>query len=283
MLSLDEKLISEFEKVLDSPPPAGRQKEQVVQEFLEMNTELVPMPNRLNHMLHFEAIVSKFPLSTELITDYLYITKSSDLWRITLVELEVPDKSIFTSDAKKVNTSAEFNAALNQVRSWKLFVDENRQEVIRKLEPLLQPLGMRRNPIEFNYQLIIGRSADKNLSAARMKHFRGLVKETGIEIMSYDTLINWYRNDFRFQKNVLRLSGVHYSFKLIHFDPTQILSYIGPDHLDLGQEHMDRLRASGYEIDKWRKGDLLTYNHKYADSTWKQELKRGLLPGAAKP
>ncbi len=280
--TLDKNLITRFEELLAAPPPGGRQKEQVIQDFLEENTELIPTPNRLNHHLHFGAIVSKFPLGTELTTDYIYITKSSDVWRITLVELEIPEKSIFNSDTKKTNTSAEFNAALNQVRSWKLFIEENKSEVIRRLEPLLRPLGMRGNPIEFHYELIIGRSQNKNLSDARKRHFRNLINETGINILTYDTLLDWYKNDQRFKKNILRLSGSQYSFKYMHFLPNQILSYVGPDFLALTQDQQENLRQFGYEIDKWNNGDLLTYNIKYAQSTWDKELEDGTLFNAIK-
>ncbi len=185
MLPIDEALISAFMDVLRNPPPKGRQKEQVVQDFLEQHTELIPTPNLLNHHLHFESVISKFPLGTELTTDYAYITKSSDTWRITLVELESPDKSIFTSDTKKTNTSAEFNAALNQVRSWKNYIKENRDEVLRRLDPLLQPVGMRRNPVEFHYQLIIGKSEDKNLTPERQRLYRSLSAETGFELTTF--------------------------------------------------------------------------------------------------
>jgi len=253
VLALDKKLIAEFERILISSSPSGRQKEQVVQDFLEDNTELIPTPNLLNHHLHFKVVVSKFPLGTELTTDYLYMTKSSDLWRVTLVELESPEKLIFNSDTKKTNTSAEFNAALNQVRSWKVFVRDNEAEVRRRLEPLIQPLGMRGNPVEFSYQLIIGRSQEKNLSSARKKHFRMLIDESGIDILTYDTLINWYRNDQRFKKNVLRLSGSQYEFKYMHIEPYQILSFVGPDHLALSSEQRERLLKSGYEIEEWEK------------------------------
>ncbi|WP_186110810.1 Shedu immune nuclease family protein [Burkholderia gladioli] len=270
-------MIDEFKKVLDGAPPGGRQREQVVQDFLEQHTELIPTPNRLNHHLHFESVISKFPLGTELTTDYLYITKSSDTWRITLVELESPDKSIFTGDMRRATTSAEFNAALNQVRSWKLFLSENRAEVLRRLEPLLQPVNMRRNPVEFQFQLIIGRSTDKNATPERKKVIRGLIDETGIEIMTFDQLVDWYTNDQRYQKLILRLTGTQYAFKHMHFLPSQILSYVGPDGLTLSQEEIERLKADGYEMDKWSKGDLLTYNWKYAESTWKEDLRNGSL------
>jgi hypothetical protein len=136
---------------------------------------------------------------------------------------------------------------------------------------------MRRNPVEFHYQLIIGRSADKNLTPERKRHIRGLIDETGIEIMTFDQLVDWYSNDQRYEKLVLRLTGSQFDFKHMHFLPSQILSYVGPDGLLLSQEEIDRLKADGYEMDKWRKGDLLTYNWKYASSTWKEELQNGSL------
>lgn len=277
-LDLDKGLVERFLNVVSSDAPAGKQKEQVVQDFLEEHPELIPTPNLLNHHLHFQSVVSKFPLSTELVTDYIYVTKSSDAWRVTLVELETPDKSIFTQDTKKTITTADFNAALNQVRSWKNFLDDNKAEVIRKLEPLLRPQVMQRNPVEFNYQLVIGRSEDKNLSEARKKHIRGLIKETGIDILTYDSVVNWYENNPRYTKNVLRLTGTHYTFKHMHLEPLQILSQIGPDYFELSQQHSEQLRAQGYEIDQWRKGHLLTVNGKYTTETARTRLAQGTLP-----
>ena len=59
---------------------------------------------------------------------------------------------------------------------------------------------MRRNPVEFNYQLIIGRSEEKNGSLERIKTLARLRKETGIDIMTYDTLLNHYRHSERYKK-----------------------------------------------------------------------------------
>jgi hypothetical protein len=272
MLVVDKNLVTKFYELLDSPPPPGRQKEQVIQDYLEEHPELIPTQNLLNHFLNLESIVSKFPLGTELTTDYLYITKSSDTWRITLVEIESPDKTIFTSDMKKVNTTAEFNAALNQVRSWKHFIDDNKVEVVRRLEPLLQPSSMRSNPIEFQFQLIIGRSKEKNLSTERKKHFRGLSLETGIDILTFDKIASWYEHGRPYKKLVLRLSGFQYAFKYMHFEPNHLLAYLGPDRLALTREEIERLKAAGYEMEKWQKGDLLTVNGKLTRSSWRKAI-----------
>ncbi|CUI57944.1 Shedu immune nuclease family protein [Achromobacter xylosoxidans] len=267
MVAFEQSLIDNFELVLANPAPPGRQKEQVVQDFLENHSALIPTPNLLHHGLHFELILSKFPISTELITDYVYITKSSDTWRITLVELESPDKKIFTNNLKGATLSAAFNAALAQVRSWKIFLANDKQELIRRLKPLLQPLGMSGNPIEFNYQLIIGRSAEKNLAADRKKIFREVINESGIEIMTYDQIIARYKTDRRHEKLVARISGSQFWLSHMPFSPNQILAYLGPADLKLTQEQIDHLNADGYEMDKWKGGELLTLNWKYAPSS----------------
>lgn len=276
-LPYDNALSKKLETVLVNRSPPGRQKEQVVQEFLETHSELIPTPNLLNHNLHFESVISKFPLGTEFVTDYVYLTKSSDRWRITLVELESPEKLLFTKNIKNATTTAVFNAALDQVRSWKEYLVDNKDEVLRRLEPMLRPANMRGNPVEFDFQLIIGRSANKNLTPERKKRYHGLIKETGINILTYDQVKEYYENNYPYKKLILRLTGAQYAFKHMHFEPKQMLGYIGPDRLALSQAEMDRLRTAGYEIDKWSKGDLLTFDTKYAESTYKQKLQGGTL------
>ncbi|KQM32518.1 hypothetical protein ASF03_13755 [Rhizobium sp. Leaf68] len=144
---LNEHLITEFETCLAEPAPAGRKKEQVVQEFLEANTVLIPTPHRLNHGLHFKSIISKFPITSGLETDYVYLSKSSGSWQITFVELESPDKSIFTGATKTVQPSAEFQQAVSQIEDWRTYLSENKQEILNRLSPLIQPMS--RNPINF--------------------------------------------------------------------------------------------------------------------------------------
>ena len=261
-IPVDEQLLEEFLRLLASAPPRGQQKEQVVQIFLEEHTELVPTPNLLNHHLHATSIISKFQLSTEFTTDYIYVTKSSDLWRITLVELEAPEKHIFTNDTRRINTTAEFNAALNQVRSWRNSIDGWKEDALRRLEPILRPQQMQRNPVEFNYQLIIGRSEDKNRSGTTKKHFRSLISESGIDIMTFDSLITWYKTQ-RYRKNVLKLIGGRYEFKYMHIEPESTLAYMGSDCLRLSEADIERLDKAGYDIGQWLKGRLLVLNGKY--------------------
>lgn len=259
----DQALIQQFVAILEQPPPCGRQKEQVVQDFLEQHSELIPTPNRLNHHLHFQSIISKFPLSTSLITDYTYLTKSSDTWRVTFVELESPDKEIYNKTTRKVAKSAAFNASVDQVRSWKQFLSTNEAEVRDRLQALLKPLSMRINPIQYQFQLIIGRSTNKNLTDDRKREFRALQEDHGITIMTYDQLISWYENDLVFKKNVLRVSGSGYEFKSMEAGPNHMLSFLRPGELYLSSDEVSNLNSQGYDMEAWQRGELLILNGRF--------------------
>lgn len=256
----DPKLIESFKAVIDEAPPEGRQKEQVVQDFLEANTELIPTPNRLNHQLHFKSVISKFPLGTGLVTDYAYLTKSSDTWRITLVELESPEKDLYTRGTQKVHKTAQFTSAIDQVRSWKQYLETHRALVEESLNPLLKPTNMRKNPIEYQFQLVIGRSANKNLTEGRKRDFRALQQETGIFVMTYDQLVSWYEEDLVFKKNVLRLTGSAFAFKSMKAGPLNMLSFLGPGELVLSNEEISNLDSLGYDMKAWQRGELLSFN-----------------------
>ena len=271
----DTNLIAVFKTLLESAPPAGKQKEQVIQDFLEEHTELIPTPNLLNHHLHMNSIVTKFRLSTAITTDYLYITKSSDSWRITLVELESSDKDIFTKNTKTSTHTAEFNAAVSQVVNWKIFLDKNKQEAIRPLKPLLTPTPLDR--IEFHYQLIIGRSANKNLSDNRKELFQYAAKTNNIDILTYDSLMSYYENFGPYKKNVLHSLKEHFGFKRLHVMPKGIFAYLGPGQFFLSSDDEAMLKDAGYEIDKWKKGDPLIFNDKHARSTCDEHCKNGTL------
>ncbi|MFG1285273.1 Shedu immune nuclease family protein [Xanthobacter autotrophicus] len=263
-LDVDGSLVERFKGVLNSPAPAGRQKEQVVQDFLEEHTELIPTPNLLNHHLQLEAVVSKFQLSTALITDYVYLTKSSGRWLVTFVELESPDKPIFTSNLKKAVPSAPFTEALAQVVSWKTYVNNHKNEVIDRLKLLFVPPVMRRNPVSFEYYLIIGRSENKNKHVDRLEYLEELRNNQNIHVMSYDSLLNEYATTSRYRKNVMRFSGNQLVYKRMLPRLPHILAHLGPADLLFTSDQEQSLIKAGYDIDEWKKGKPLIVNGMYA-------------------
>lgn len=75
--------------------------ENDIQRFLEENSELISTPFLLNHHLHFNVLISKFKISDGLISDFAYLTKSSDFWDLVLVEIEDPKKEYSHPTANK--------------------------------------------------------------------------------------------------------------------------------------------------------------------------------------
>ena len=147
-------LVNEFRALLESDEVT----EQDCQDFLEKNTELIyTNPFLLNHWIHFGSIISKFPLDTSLVTDFVYLTKSSDVWHIVLVELEHPHKKLFRNNPDTIVPAADLTEAIAQVDSWRDFIHKNHNEVIRRLNPLRKG-GLADNPVFFKYLLVIGRS-----------------------------------------------------------------------------------------------------------------------------
>ncbi|QWT22091.1 DUF4263 domain-containing protein [Bacillus sp. NP157] len=279
-MSEEKPLNERFLALLASKAPDGRQKEQWVQDFLEENSELLPTTTLLNHGLQFQAVVSKYALASEHVCDYAFVTKSSDRWRVTFVELESPDKKIFTMDEQNPHFTKAFNDAKAQVQRWRTFVKRNEAEALRHLEPLFKPDNMRRMPFEFRYQLIIGRSDNKNLSPERMGFIVQEEEDTGIQILSYDSLIRYWENGPRRKKNVLAVAGNRLKFKLIHTSPGHMFSYVGPDQLALSATDKTYFRNLGYEIDTWTTGELLTVGMgKYGASTsFEDEMEKRRLP-----
>ena len=263
-------LVEEFKEILEAPQVSGSKKEQVVQNFLEDHPVLIPTPHRLNHLVHLNSVISKFPLGNRYKTDYIYLTKSSDTWRIVFVELESPDKRIFTESINQVNTSAKFNEAINQVRSWRSYLKEHRQEILKQLEPLFVPPNMRRNPVEFCFELVYGRSSEKN-TEDRNRHLNLISEESGIKIMTYDTLISYYENDLVIEKDIMIYKQGKFHYKKLFTKPEHVFSYIGSNDLVLTKEQQEALIQDGYEIEKWRNGELLTHNIRYTKSTFEEQ------------
>ncbi|WP_432738464.1 Shedu anti-phage system protein SduA domain-containing protein [Maridesulfovibrio sp. FT414] len=264
MNKVQTQLTNDFLAILDSPAPCGRQKEQCVQDYLEQNPRMIPTPSRLHHLLLFDVIISKFPLGSELVTDYIYLTKSSGELRVVLVELENPDKDIFNKKTATASPTAQFNAAIDQVRSWQMYIDENRSTIIKKLRPLIVGCNVEHLPVSFSYELIIGRSKNKNLTTGRMKYLCNLINETRINIYTYDRVLGLYENDVHCVANVLKISGCQFAFKYMHKHPRSIFSAIGPDSLVLSSEQKDQLKRGGYEVSQWEEGNLLLIEGKKA-------------------
>jgi hypothetical protein len=253
----NEDLIREYYNLLDN-----ESNENDIQKFLEQNSELIPLPFLSNHHLHFASIISKFKLGNNFITDFAYLTKSSDCWEFVLVELEDSKKKIFTNDRENIYFSAEFNHAYDQITSWMAYVEENKTNILKQLEKIRVPLEQ--NPVKFRYVLIFGRNQEKNNSERRRKMLSQ--KNTdNIKVLTYDSLISAYQSLPYVQKKIILTPWREKGFKVkvvpneLH---TNIFSYIYPEYLSVSSDNIDILSRQGYRIEAWLNNHLLSVNGK---------------------
>jgi hypothetical protein len=251
-------VLDEFKRLLEAPPTPGRQKEQEVQDFLELNSELIPTPILGNHQLHFNLIISKLPLGHGRQVDYAYLTKSSDKWQCVLVELERPEKKIFTDSGKYDEFSAEFNSAISQVLTWRDYLDSAAKgEVERLIEPLKKPLAD--NRLDFEYALVIGRDSEKRNNARRRTRLAAYSKDIGICVLTYDSVIRMAEHRYS-PKNIVRMREGHFVFTNIGDWNTLMFGWVSSEHLSLTPEQVATWTGLGYDIAAWQEGRLLRHN-----------------------
>jgi hypothetical protein len=256
-------MLDEFRKMLDLEAPTGRQKEQYVQDYMEKNTEFLPTPGLENHRLHMTSVISKFPIDISLICDYAYITKSSIKWKVYFVELEKPEKKIFKESKGQIGFTSEFNDAISQIRSWKIFARSSAASIKKRLLPLLQPISMRENEIEYCYALVYGRNSEYVNSNAKRATLSEFMDSEGIKFYTYDSIASEVEASPAGKKNIMQLSKNGYSFKYLHTEPSNLFSYVGPDEFTLSEEQAVQLKTWGYQIEQWKNGKLLTLNTKF--------------------
>jgi hypothetical protein len=245
--------------------------ENDIQRFLEENTELIPTPFLLNHHLHFNSIISKFKISDGLISDFAFLTKSSDFWNLVLVELEDPKKRIFTSNNEQINFHSDFNHAMDQITEWKGYIEQNSEEIRRRIDPIRVPLNDR--PIRFKYVLIYGRNSEKENDHRRTRMFAQKTNDD-VRVMTFDSLISEYTlAQYRYGKMILSHWREGYKVKSVPTNlDTSIFAYLTPAKLKLELEEKMPLIQQGYEIEKWEKGSFLSYNSKYTEETFKAKM-----------
>lgn len=262
-MEVNETLIKEFEELINNID----KNENDIQRFLEKNTELIPLPITLNHWLHFNVIISKLKIGGGRITDFAYLTKSSDMWNLVLVELEDSKKNIFLQNNENIKFSSQFNHAYDQVIEWKSYINDNKQEVLKKVDVLRTPLS--RNMVKIKYALIIGRNKEKDNCERRRRMFAEKSNDD-IKVMTYDSLISSYqRSPYKTSKLILSewREGFEIKFVPDKFD-SNIFAHLTSEHLKMKEEHIKILKKQDYQMDRWLLGNPLCINNKYDKETF---------------
>jgi hypothetical protein len=117
-------------------------------------------------------------------------------------------------------------------------------------------MNMSQNRIEFSQVLIYGRSAEKNISEARKDRYKQRATELNVELMTYDTVVDVYRRNTRFKRNILRATGKQFAFKRLEH-PASMFRHLTPGELVLSSDQEKSLINDGYDIVSWKNGKLL--------------------------
>lgn len=260
-------VVEKFRKLLD----ADSVSEQKIHSFLEENTELLHLPVIHNHGLHFDCVFSKFRLSTALTCDFLYLTKTSAFWDLVLIELERPSKRVFRKAGRIPAHHAEFTSAMAQIDSWRSFMEEGKEELLRRLKPFRVPL--QENRVFVKYVLVYGRRSEALGTQAKTVSF-GKLTSGDFTVLTYDSLMSAYRPGRPDKKNILVERGGRYFMKYLHEEPQSIFNYMFPEHLSLKPAQVQWLKERDYDMDSWYKGEPLSLNSKRTSRDMGREFGR---------
>lgn len=272
-----DDLVKEFMELLNDEDKI----EGDIQNFLEDNSELIPLPFLAGHQLHQSAIISKLPIGNGYISDLAYLTKCSDYWNLVLMEIEDPKKEIFSKSTEYIRFSAKFNNAYDQVLSWKAYLEEenNTAELRKRVIKLMGQGSIVNIPFYVRYVLIYGRGKDKQNSEKRIKMFNQK-NSMEIQVKTFDSLISEYESKPKMPKMILspwKENG--FLIKKVPSEPIEmwLLGYLNSDYIKIDRKARENLIAQGYHIEKWEEGEFLTEDGKMDKVTRYHSLSDGLI------
>jgi Domain of unknown function (DUF4263) len=136
----------------------------------------------------------KFRFGTEYVSDFVIVQLWSTITRVTLIELEPSNESIFTRDGR---FAARLNGAVAQVNDWFAWLRENDQYFCDSLiqavtevnSNLAIPISNRIRYKSIQAKIIVGRRSslseqDKQRLAAQN------LRDRDMEILAYDRLVD---------------------------------------------------------------------------------------------
>ncbi len=217
--------------------------EQVYQNYLEENTMFIPREFEQNHGIHCCTVFRKLPLSSDYKPDFVYLAKSSDNWNVVFIEIEKPSSKYFKD--KSTDFHADFNMALQQINTWRAWIDEesNRNHFKNNtLQGFIEPVRMARNPLNFKYVLVHGRRSEYEGNPLKTSLIRGQQRDD-FSIISFDSLAENIERKYPLYVAVKKNS--RYELISKKFVNEEMFSWINTDLLAISQEiHDDAMDKS---------------------------------------
>lgn len=177
------ELREEFVQLLDE-----RRGEQVYQASMERNTRLIPREFVQNHGLHFDLVLRKLAFGADYVSDFFYMSKSSDDWNLVFVEIEKPQSRYFRDNSNEFHP--DFLKGLQQIGMWRAWLSDpaNLAGFLTQLQPIRLPLTMTRNPSYPKFVLVHGRRAEYHANDVRRALVRAQERDD-FRTLSFDSLV----------------------------------------------------------------------------------------------
>jgi hypothetical protein len=129
-------------------------------------------------------VISKLKLGSDYETDFVVVNEGySDGTKYELIEIESPHTNLFNS---RGNPSEKFNSALQQIRDWKRWLIDNKNQ-FRRIFPTQNTKIIRDSKLTF--KIVIGRR--KNENQLDLEKRRQIEEENNVEILSFDRLTDF--------------------------------------------------------------------------------------------
>lgn len=157
---------------------------------------------------HTKYVLYEFPFGSRYRADFVVLLSYSGVWEVVFIECENTDDTVIT---QKGTPTSRMNQALSQIGDWKDYIENNKVQIQSDLASWCKNrdlLGFHKgqevmnmsgdylsNPntvVRFDYRVVIGRRSTVTKEARRK--IEQSVRSTGIEIFTYDRLLDVAKN-----------------------------------------------------------------------------------------
>lgn len=177
----------EYEQLLEK----NSFNEAVFQNFFERHSAYVPggfdVDDSSGHGPYVVSLISKPSLSGyfKRIPDFMWMASYSGVFHPIFIEIEAPNKKVFNKDN---SATKDFNQAMDQLRHWKIWIDDPSNKGIFMKKFRLANTHLASNRFLPKLLLIYGRRDEFESNEKRKKLREQFMNGVG-QIRSYDGLI----------------------------------------------------------------------------------------------
>lgn len=181
-----DEVIDRYRNLLDE-----NKGEQEYQAFLEENTRFIPRHFVQNHGVHFDLLLRKLRISSDMITDFAFLSKSSIGWNYVMIEIEKPSSRFFKEGTTSIHN--DFRAGIDQIKTWQAWFSNpsNKVHFEEQLSFLKKPV--QEAPVEIKYVLVTGRRSEYEGKREKIDLIKSY-ESPDFKIMSFDSLAENYAN-----------------------------------------------------------------------------------------